>query len=325
MFKNSPAALGAVILLLSTSHAYAQQAPRDTQPASSSPLSSSGEEGEGFRGWIRGLLSSAHQGVRDGQSGYDSDSAGVAFGVDTHLKTCPAVVGVGISYTNTDIDASNASTTHTDVDSYQLSVYGDYKLPRDMFVRGALSYTFDSNSSTRHNTFGPGVSSFGDYDADQFSALLRGGKRYNVGGAVFTPSLMTHLMHYAPDSYSETGPGLGNLFTSQASMNVAEIGAGLDTSWVFDANDGSGGFSPGLHFNYSFDLAADRIETQTSPVGGGPVTTTFGPSVAKSRFNAGADILWFNAKGWDFKAGYDVDVKQDYFAQSGNLRVTGKF
>lgn len=326
MFRNSSTALGAVLILLSTMPAYAQQAPRDTMPVSSSPLSSSGDDGEtGFRGWIRTFISGAHQGVREFQSGYDSNSAGVSAGVDTHLKTCPAVVGVGISYANTDIDATNANTTHTDVDSYQLSVYGDYSLPRDMFLRGALSYTFDQNSSTRHNTGGVGVSSFGDYDANQFSALLRGGKRYDVGGAIFTPNLMTHLMHYAPDSYSETGPGIGNLFTAQASMNVVELGFGLDTSWVFDATDGSGGFSPGLHFNYSYDLAADRIESQTSPVGGGPVTTTFGPSVARSRVNAGADIMWFTAKGWDFKAGYDVDVKEDYFAQSGNVRVTGKF
>lgn len=325
MLKNFLVASCALAIVLPPLHAVAQLAPRDSITAVPAPLLSNGE-GEGIRGWARGVIGSAHQGTRDGISGHDSHSDGVAMGLDTALKGCPAILGASFSYVDSRISAKDVNTTRTDVNSYQLAMYGDYGLGRELFLRGALGYTRYDNDSARHNAAGPGVTAFGSYGANQYDAFAKLMRYLQWGAATVTPNLMGRLIHYDPQSYNETGAGLANLHTSQDSMNVAEIGVGADVTWVFDANDNSGnGFSPGFHAGLSYDLAGDRIETDSTPVGGGGVTTTAGPSIARTRLNTGLNMVWFTGGGWDMKAAYDVDVKQDYFAQAGTLRVTGRF
>jgi outer membrane autotransporter protein len=305
--------------------ANAQLTSRDSTVAVPAHLLSGGE-GEGIRGWARGVVGSARQDTRDGISGYDSRSAGFATGFDTALKDCPAIVGASISYVDSRISAKDVNTTRTDVGSYQLAVYGDYGLGRDLFIRGALGYTRADNDSARHNAGGAGITAFGDYGANQYDAFAKLMRYLQWGPATVAPNLMGRFIHYDPQSYSETGAGAANLHTDQASMNVAEVGAGMDVTLVFDADDQSGdGFSPGFHAGLGYDLAGDRIETDATPVGGGAVTTTFGPSIARTRLNSGVSMVWFTGGGWDLKAAYDVDVKQDYFAHAGTLRATGRF
>lgn len=317
--------LAAALLALIPLTATAQIAPRDTTTAVPQDLLSAGE-GEGFRGWGRAVYGTADQGVRGGQPGFDARSAGFAMGVDTALKSCPAVVGASVSYMNTRVDTHNGNTTETDVDGFALTLYGDYDMGQQTFLNGYLSYGFNDNESVRHNAGGPGINATGDYDANQFDAGGGVARYFQLGGATVTPELNWRYLHYSPDAYTETGPGPANLFVAQEEVNVLEFGAQLGAAWVFEKNDGSGGgFSPGLYLGFSYDVLGEKTETLTAPAGGGPSATTFGPDVARARMNGGASFAFFTGSGFDFKAAYDFDIKSDYVAQAGTLRATGRF
>ena len=318
------AALAALTILPATV-AIAQLAPRDTTTTVPQDLLSAGES-DGFRAWGRAVSSAADQGVRGGQPGFDARSAGFAMGIDTALKSCPAVVGASLSYLNTRVDTHNGNTTETDVDGYALTLYGDYDIGAQSFLNGYMSLGFNDNESVRHNAGGPGINATGDYNAGQFDAGGGIARYFQLGGATVTPELNWRYIHYSPDAYTETGPGPANLYVAQRDVDVLEFGAVVGAAWVFEANDGSGrGFSPGLSLGVSYDVLGERTETLTAPAGGGPSATTFGSDVARTRVNGGASIAFFNGHGFDIKAAYDFDLKSDFFAQAGTLRATGKF
>lgn len=321
MFKHLLPATCVLLALSYVAGAQAQISARDAKAVPDSFLS--GGDSDGFRLWARGVAGVAKQGVREGIAGYDSSSAGAVVGADTALKSCPAVLGASFSYINTDVEGSGIS--ETEVDSYKLSLYGDYDLGGGVIARASVGAAYDDNQSRRFNAGAPGVTAFGDYGAGQYDALLELMGYTQWGYTTLTPYVQARYIHYSPESYSETGAGL-NLNIDQDDMDVLELGAGLSAAWVFDANDGSGeGFSPGLHAGVSYDTIADSISTNTSPVGGGATVTTAGPSIARARVNAGASLVWFSGDGWDAKAAYDVGIKSDYFAQAGTLRVSGQF
>lgn len=264
------------------------------------------------------------QDMRNGVPGFDSTTWGLAVGVDSREMMQNGTIGLAFSYANTDVDSDDANSTDTDIDSYQLTLYGDVNLDRATWINGMVAYAWNDVDTTRHNVGGiPGNTASGSFDAHQFTARAEIGHDMAFNEMIVTPSLMAHWMHYNPDSYTETGAGTANLNVDGSNVNVFEVGLGLNAGWDLVGVDGSV-FRPNLHAGVRHDFVGDRVETTNSFTGGGAAFRTQGASPARTTGNVGAGLSYHHS-GWEFSANYDYEFKSDYDAHAGYVRAGMRF
>jgi outer membrane autotransporter protein len=284
-----------------------------------------GNSMSGNRMWGQVFGTTADQGRRDGVDGYDADTVGMAVGVDGETVS-GANIGVALSYGNTNVDSKDANDSETDVDSYQITVYGDMPLNDNMFLDGMVGYAFHNNDTTRHNVGGiAGLDANGDFDANQFMALARVGRDFAQGnGMTLTPSALAHWSYYDADNYTETGAGAANLSVDSDTMNVFELGVGVDASWDLQNNDGSKTV-PTLSAGYRYNLGDESIDTTSSFQGGGAAFDTDGLDQSRHTLNLGAAVKYYSTENWELSAEYDFEYKADYDAHSGQIRAGYRF
>ena len=284
-----------------------------------------GNISQGLSVWGQVFGRTGEQDSRDGVDGFDIDTIGFAAGIDTETLADGWVWGLGFSYANSEVDAADANSTETDIDSYQITLYADYELDDRTYVSGQLAYAFSDNEVDRTDVGGiSGNNASGEYDADVFSARLEAGRDYEAGnGTTLTPSLLVNYAHYDADSYSETGAGGLTLSDVDSdSLNILEFGVGLDASWIYQQADG-GYLKPSLSVGARYDVIGDELETTASLAG-----TSFKSEGFDSQdFTAdlGAAVTYYSTTNWELTADYNFEYKEDYDAHSGFLRAAYKF
>jgi outer membrane autotransporter protein len=273
---------------------------------------SAGDVTDNLTMWAQPFAQSSDQGKRDNVDGYEADTYGITVGVDTDGLS-NGIVGVALTYANTEVDSKNATETNTDVDSYQVTVYGDYDLNDETYLTGSVSYVYGQNESTRHNVGGvSGVNANGDFNSHQFGARAEIGRKFISGkGLSVTPSFMLNYAHYTADSYTETGAGTANLRVSTDDMDLLEAGVGVDLTWERHNDDGSVWF-PSLHAGYRHDIIGDKFQATSNFTGGGSSFKTEGFEPAQDVFNLGVGVRYFICGKWDISANYDFEYKSDY-------------
>jgi len=285
-----------------------------------------GASANGVSMWFQGYGQYATQDTRQGIKGYDADTLGTAIGVDTTTLISDGVLGVSISYGNTDIDGKNVNTTDTELDNYGVTVYGSVGISDKAFLNGQLGYAFNDIDSDRHNVGGvAGLTAHGDYDSNQFSVKAAVGRDHlTSNGTVLTPTVSAAYTYLDTDSYTETGAGALNLTVDNESLNVLALGIGVNASWNLKNSDGTI-MKPSLRVGYAYNVLNDKVETTSTFSGVGTAFDTNGADSARSTFNAGAGMTWITAANWDVSASYDFTYKNDYAAHNGILRATSRF
>jgi outer membrane autotransporter protein len=284
-----------------------------------------GNIAQGMQMWAQGFGQSAKQDRRDGIDGYDADTAGVAVGIDTENLGDGATAGIALSYGNTQVESHNANRTDTDVDSYQVTLYGSYDLDADTYVNGMAAYGRGKAETVRHNVGGvAGLTAHGEYDSDQYTIRAETGRDYAYRGTILTPHVMGHWTHFSPDGYTETGAGGANLTVDMESMDIAELGVGLDASWTLKQSNGAI-LEPKVGAGYRYDFVGDNVQATSSFTGGGGTFASQGPDPAQGTFDVGAEISYHTTDNWQFTLNYDFELKQDFDAHSGYLRAGYKF
>lgn len=280
----------------------------------------------GLRGWVQGFGLTGDQDERDGVSGYDVDSYGVAVGMDTQSLVENWVWGLAFAYSDTDVDSDGVNQTNTDIDSYQVSLYTSYDLDDRTYIAGQAGYVWGDNEQTRSNVGGiTGLTADADYDSDVIFAGLEAGRRYLVGGnTVLTPKALVNYQHYDADGYTETGAGGLNLTTSGEEIDLFEIGVGVDASWDYQQADGSF-LQPKIGVGVRHDLIGDEYQTTSTFGAGGASFQTEGFDPAQTTFNVSADVTYFSTTNWELSAGYDFEIKSDYDSHAGTLKAAYKF
>lgn len=280
--------------------------------------------GQGLHVWGQVFGQASNQDRRDGIDGYDSHTWGGAVGMDSGTNIDKGTLGIAVSYGNTDADSDNINRTNTDVDSYQVSLYGDYNLPQNSYVSGLLGYGWNSVETVRHDVGGFGIDAHGDFDARQITAQVEAGQDIKKGNATITPNVLAHWANYSPNSYTETGAGGLGLHVDGKALNVFELGVGAKAGWNLSTSDGSK-FKPEVRAGYRYDLVGDNIESTSNFTGGGATFTTQGPDPARSTFDVGATLKLETVQNWDFTASYDFNAKADYTSHAGFIRAGYKF
>ncbi|MCS5595955.1 MAG: autotransporter domain-containing protein [Alphaproteobacteria bacterium] len=287
---------------------------------------SAGQMMSGLKAWIQGFGATGEQDERDNVSGYDVDSVGFALGLDTENVAEDLTVGVSVAYANTDVESDAISNAETEIDSYQIALYGDYDLSNTAFITAQLAYMWSDNETTRNPG---GVSSLvanGDYDSDTFIANATLGNDYHMGhgSLVLTPSVSANYVHYSADSYTETGAGTANLSVNSDSMNIFELGLGVNAEWSFEQANGSW-FKPSVGVGVRHDLIGDEYQATNQFAGS---TTSFeveGYDPAQTTFDAGVGFKYYTTDSWTISADYNYEFKSDFDSHAGVVKASYKF
>jgi autotransporter family porin len=285
-----------------------------------------GEMANGLTTWIQGFGQTADQDRRDGVDGYESDTYGMAVGIDTANLLEQGTVGASLSYANTDVDSKNANRTNSDVDSYQVSVFGDYDVAPSTYLTGMLAYAWNDIDQTRNDVGGvAGLDANAEFDSSQYIAYAEVGHDIALDDVTtLTPSVLAHYQHISIDDYTETGAGGLNLDVDNEDLDILEFGVGAEIAWDLDAPNGSK-LRPALDVGYRHDVIGDNVQSTSNFTGGGASFETDGLEPAKGTFNVGASLGYAMDNNWEFTASYDYEVKSDFDAHSGYVRAGYKF
>ena len=251
--------------------------------------------------WLQGYGQHGDQSTKDAIAGYKADTWGGAVGVDSTSMISNGVLGVTFNYGRTTADSSDAATTNSDVDNYGFNVYGSLDLGQEYFTNGQLGYAYNKITSDRR-----------DFAQDH--------------GLTLTPTVSAAYTHLSTGGYTETGAGGGDNIVQSNTLNVLELGVGVNAAWNLKNSDGST-MKPSVRAGYAYDALGDRVNTTSSFAGDtlGTTYTSEGVSPDRSSFDVGAGIVYATTANWDLSANYDYTYKQNYDSHTGVIRATSHF
>ncbi len=279
---------------------------------------------KGIRMWGQSFGESAKQDFRDNIDGYDADTLGLAIGIDSQNYAGDALVGLALSYGNTTVDSNSANTINTEIDSYQITLYGEYYLDHRTYFDGQIGYVWSDNETGRYNVSGiTGLTDIGNFKSNQYVARFEAGREYTKDEIIITPSVLANYAHYCFDSYTATGADVVSLSIDGNCFDVLELGIGVNAKWKHVVDGGY--FMPEIRGAYRYDVIGDKFEADASYVGGGDDFEIKGASPAKSTFAIGVGTTYYASNNWELSASYDYEFKSDYAAHSGFLRVGYNF
>lgn len=279
---------------------------------------------EGWRNsvWLRPFTYIADQDARSGIAGYDAKTFGVAAGADVKFGEADNwTAGLALSYANSDIDGEGAGNSDTDINSYQVTVYGDYTTS-GWYVEGLVGYAYNSVDTARQITFG-GLTrtAKGDYNADQYMARIGTGRPIKVGSNSFlTPSVGFQYTHVANDSYTETGAGALNLTVNPEDIDIA-LGI-VGARYHVNVPTEKGIVTPEIRGSVSYDFAGDEAQSTSTFTGGGAAFQVAGADVAELGGSIGAGLSYTTSDGRvTFGADYDAEFKADFLGHAGRIEL----
>lgn len=275
--------------------------------------------------WVRAFGTIAEQDSRNGISGYDADSYGVTMGLDTAIGV-DSRLGLAFGYAITDIDGESAALNSTQINSYQLTLYGDYT-PGNFYLESYLGFALNDVSTQSELDFGGLSREYrGDYMSSQYSTGLEMG--YAVpfsGSARLIPYTGMQFYHVTGDTIELRNGGALNQNVELESLTALEGTLGMR----FETEIGyRGGYviEPSFHAEYSYDFVGDELEASANYTNGGTAYSIEGFESEQSSFNFGAGLAYRPPSGLtEWSLAYENEVKDDYMAHTGVLNATFKF
>lgn len=267
--------------------------------------------------WFKPFGGWTEQDTRQGVTGYDIDSYGLALGFDGDV-TSSWNVGFAFAYINSAVESNLAAGSHTiDMDSYQTKVYATNMLDDVTAVNLQVGVGLSNYDSNRR--LFSGATAAADYDSwnTQLSAELE--RSYQVSDhTMMTPYVHADYSYVDVEGYSETGAGVLSLNVGADSADSLIIGAGVKTSHAVSTS-----LLLMADMGIGYDVLTDRSNLTSSFAGGGANFTTEGMKPDEVVYNAGLSAKYSLENGTEITASYNLDGRQDYTDQSisANFRV----
>ena len=267
--------------------------------------------------WLKPFGGWTQQDNRQGVSGYDIDSYGLAMGVDGDLSSSWNV-GAALAYINSDVDSNLAAGSHQiDMDSYLAKVYVTKLLDEVTALNLQIGAGVSDYDSSRRLFTGDVANA--DYDSwhVQFSAELE--RSFLVSAkTVITPYGHVDYSYVNVDGYRESGAGALSLNVNDDSADSLIMGTGVKANHAV-----SNSLLLMVNAGIGYDLMTDSTNVTSSFSGGSAQFTTDGIELDEWVYNAGVDAKYSLANGTEITASYMVDARQDYTDQyvSANFRM----
>jgi uncharacterized protein with beta-barrel porin domain len=280
----------------------------------------------GLKGWGQLTNQTVAQDAQDGIAGYSVHGWGATMGIDSAYIIPYDIIGLAVSYGQAQVNAADATSTRTTIDSYQISLYNNYDFGRGYYLNSLGGYTFSTNNTLRQNVdLTPGLDARGTFDSNEFTATFEGGRTLKYDALTLTPLMMANGAHYQAKTYSETGAGGDDLTNVEnRAINNIDLGIGGKVSWdIFDYNEFH--LVPEVHTAYRHDLVGDSVDVTSAFAGGGGVFSSQGARPAENKFNLGGQLKFYNTDNLSLTANYDFDSKSGYTSRTEYLRAEYKF
>ena len=272
--------------------------------------------------WFKPFGSRADQGDHGGVSGYDAKTFGMLFGADGEISKTTRV-GLAFGYAHTDVD-SNASGTAKqsgDVESYQLTAYGNYSLDERTDLGFQASYGYHRNDTKRVVTglLTPSIAkgSYSGWSTHLGASLSR---NYALNPATtLTPSLRADYLYLSNKGYTESGAGAMNLDVKNSSADAFILGADAKVSYALSETSKLTG-----NLGVGYDLINDRNAVTSAFVGGGAAFSTKGIDQSPWVILGGLGYVMTKNKNVEVSARYDFETRSSEFTNqtaSINLRI----
>jgi outer membrane autotransporter protein len=272
----------------------------------------------GHGSWVKLFGSHADQNKQDEVEGYKSETWGIAAGIDK-MVTERNLVGVGLSWATADVhhDLNNG---HTDINSYQGSLYGSWNIQNPLFLNWMASFAYNQYDSTRHMIVGNfNQSALAEYNGWQYGA--RGELGYVFGETAYhiIPMISLTYVHVDFDEYREKGSATTNQQVQYSDVNALLAAIGLKFSYEYECRQTL--FAPEIHANIAYDLIGDEQKSNAQFVSFGSAYESVGASPVRMDYNLGLSLTTYGQSGLGISISYDFDWKHDYQAHAGFVRV----
>lgn len=265
--------------------------------------------------WVQTLYSDANQDLRDGITGYNAYSRGIAVGADGKLNE-QVTLGLAYSFLNTDVNSDNGNTT--EVDSHAFTLYGGFE-QGNYFIDGSLTYGINDNASQRHIA---GTTAKGDYDSNLLGVNLVGGYSYHISNELLIePRLAARYSLVDIDGFTEKGSSAA-LKVKDQRYEVLDLGAGVRVAANYPL--GQGTIEPQAKLMAYHDFAADQASSTSTFVLGGTPFATSGAKPARNSYEAGVGVD-YRLGAMTVGASYDYLGKSDFNADTFTAKVRYDF
>ncbi len=254
----------------------------DASSAYIDPAQLAGSGRYGF--WIKAFGASSNQDMRDGYSGYDSNTSGLSLGADTRLES-DWVVGGAFSYANTNVDLNDfRDGDSTELDTYQLSGYAS----RDFgvwYLDAMLAYARQQFDTQRYT--GLGSVATGDFQGNQWASKIEAGYTIALTEQLsLIPLAGLEWTRLDLDSYTEKAAGALSLHVDDEGGDSSNSLLGARLAMNIPMTD-EYRLQPSAHAIWRHHFQNGGIDTTASLLGGGSSFTTPGQEMQRDNYTLG--------------------------------------
>lgn len=278
---------------------------------------SSGDEFYGdHKVWLKPFGSLADQNDRNGASGFEANTAGLALGIDGTVSDATRI-GVAFAYAKADIDGnSNTAPNSAEVDVYQLLGYGSHSLDQNTELNFQAGIGQNTTEGKRDILF-LGETAKADYNSLVATAGVGLARTYTLNESTdFTPSVRTDYTWIKDEGYTEKGSS-ANLKVDSRSTD--QLILGLDGKLSHE-------FAPGMMVSANLGVGYDALNSQSSITasfagepGAGFVTRGLEPSPWLQR--AGLDLTTNTDNGMEISLRYDAEHRESFLNQTASVKL----
>lgn len=274
--------------------------------------------------WIKPFGSWTEQHDRDGVSGYDAGTSGIAIGVDRAISPTGRF-GLAFAYANGRLhgNASEAPQSAT-VDVYQLLAYGSSRRDADTELTYQLGIGQNDTRGQRAITFASGTAN-AHYRSQ--TATLGGGmeKTYPLSEQTrFLPSIRADYTWIRDQAYRETGSAsIEPLLLDVARRNTDELILGVNGKLKHQLSPAS---MLGIDLGAAYDaLNRQRSITASYASAAGAEFVTSGLEQSPWLAHAGLGLVHQSGNGLQVNMRYDAQYCSGYLQHSASLKAVWAF
>lgn len=268
--------------------------------------------------WMKATGGIATQKARNGVAGGRTNTYGATIGLDNKV-TETLRLGGALSYAQSDVKGKDSGQSKTDINSYQVALYGAYE-PGRYFVEGQLAWAYNTIKTSRRITFGGlNRTASGEYDAHQYSASTAVGMPLHKGAVTLTPKAGMFYSYNSPSSYTETGAEGSNLTINPPSTQILEGSLGGVVAYDHTMRSGAE-LRPELRAAALYEFLGDDATATAKYAGAGATIQTPGLKPSKLGGTVGAGMGYTTSDGvWEVRADYDAELRAGYVSHNGML------
>jgi outer membrane autotransporter protein len=271
--------------------------------------------------WLQGFGNVTNQDNRNGDFGYNANTAGATAGVDTDTLVDGLTTGMAFTYGASNVNSKSSNDAHTDINSYMGTLYGSKVLEDGYFLNGQLAYAYNTFDSKR-NVVGFSSSTDGSWHGSQYSARAEAGRDFKYENWLLTPLASAQYTLLDQKSYTESGPAA--LTVNPDNLSALDLGIGAEAGYNFMTDNG-GALRPRARAKFNYRAGDTQMQTTSNFVAGGTAFTTNGISADRGSVDLGAGVLLTSADGVDFSIDYDADIRSSSTGHTGQVKIKWPF